>query len=63
MKFELQSYRDDIESLAYVLLLAKLGELPWKKYRKMNEVGKLIFSLTNIFTFFKFLLINTIKIR
>jgi len=39
MRGEVHSYRDDLESLAYVLLYAKLGRLPWQKHRKVKNMG------------------------
>lgn len=40
MKGQLHSYKDDLESLAYVLIYAKLGKLPWQKHRKIKVIGK-----------------------
>jgi len=37
LKGYIQSRRDDIESLAYVLLYAFSGELPWQTYRNIED--------------------------
>ena len=48
MRGEIQSYRDDLESLAYVLLYAKLGKLPWQKHRKIPDIGELTVSFCTL---------------
>jgi casein kinase 1 len=50
-----QSRRDDLESLVYVLMYASTGNLPWQQYRhiKLHEekVEKIIDSKSNIFCY------------
>lgn len=55
LKGFIQSRRDDLESLAYVLLYAACGQLPWQKYRVIEDheekLEKIIESKSNVFYF------------
>lgn len=48
-----QSRRDDIEGLAYILMYASQGQLPWQKYRDIQDyserLDKIIESKSNVF--------------
>jgi hypothetical protein len=40
MMCKINTYRDDLESLAYVLYFAKFGKLPWHVHRKNPDISK-----------------------